>query len=85
MSSPEGTAAPFPRGLLRPTAPWWGLALALAAGSAGAALASWWGGSGVHDLLDWQRAQLAAQPWRWWSAALAHLDARHLGSTTTRT
>lgn len=80
MSSPEGAAAPAPRGLLRPTAPWWGLALLLAAGSAGAALASWWGGPDFHDLLDWQRAQLAAQPWRWWSAALAHLDAGHLAA-----
>lgn len=80
MSSPEGTAAAADRSLLRLTAPWWGLALALAVGSAGLALASGWGGPAVHELLVWQRAQLAAQPWRWWSAALAHLDASHLAA-----
>jgi len=80
MSSPEGTTAPTAPSLLRLTAPWWGLALALALGSAGLALASGWGGPAAHEPLVWQRAQLAAQPWRWWSAALAHLDASHLAA-----
>ena len=80
LSGSEDAAAPPPRGLLRLTAPWWGLALALALGSAVVALATWWGGPRFHDVFDWQHAQLAAQPWRWWSAALAHLDARHLAA-----
>lgn len=80
MSSPEGAAAPPARDLLRLTAPWWGLALALAAGGMGVALASWWGGPGLHDALDWQRGRLTTQPWRWWSAAFVHLDTGHLAA-----
>ena len=81
MSSPEGVDTARPRGLLRSTAPWWGLALALAAGSAGVGLVAWSGpAAALRESLDWQRALLAAQPWRWWSAACVHLDTMHLAA-----
>lgn len=80
MSSPEGTAAPAARGLLRLTAPWWGLALTLAAGSIFVRLASAEGNPALPDALGWQRALLTVHPWRWWTAAFVHLDAMHLAA-----
>lgn len=80
MSSPEGAAASGPQNLLRATFAWWGLALTLAAVSAGVHLWPQPVPPALHEALDWQRSQLAAQPWRWWSAAFAHFDAMHLAA-----
>jgi rhomboid family GlyGly-CTERM serine protease len=33
-----------------------------------------------RELLDWQPARAAAEPWRAWSAALVHWSPRHLGA-----
>ena len=38
-----------------------------------------------RDVLDWQPGLAAAQPWRWWSAALVHLSAWHLGANLAGT
>ncbi len=38
-----------------------------------------------RDVLDWQPGLAAAQPWRWWSAALTHLSALHLGANLAGT
>jgi len=78
MSSTECSAPPAARSLLRLTAPWWGLALALAAGSVLLQLASSEGHADLRRTLDWQRAMLPGQPWRWWSAGFVHFDAMHL-------
>jgi rhomboid family GlyGly-CTERM serine protease len=80
MSLPEAAVARVPAGRLRLTAPWWGLALALAAGSAAVQVSLWTDLSALRDALDWQRALLGAQPWRWWSAAFPHLDTTHLAA-----
>ena len=80
MSSPEGAAASEPEGQLRATTAWWSLALTLATASVGLNLSPWLGPSELRDALDWQRALLATQPWRWWSAAFTPLGTMHLAA-----
>ncbi len=52
---------------------WAGFAAALLAASA----VTWWLPA---NLLDWQPALAAAEPWRAWSAAFVHWSALHLGA-----
>ena len=56
------------------------MALALAAGSAGVGLVAGSSHAALREALDWQRALLASEPWRWWSAACVHLDTMHLAA-----
>ncbi len=45
------------------------------------ALAGWWlGGPGTPPAIEWQRARLFDQPWRWWSAAWVHYSTLHLAA-----
>ena len=55
---------------------WISAALALAATLA------WWADSG---LLDWQPQRAWPEAWRWWSAALVHWTAMHLGANLLAT
>ena len=48
------------------------------------ALAGWWlGGPGTPPAIEWQRAHVFDQPWRWWSAAWVHYSALHLAANAT--
>jgi rhomboid family GlyGly-CTERM serine protease len=64
--------------LAQPGALW----LLLSALLAASALAVWWADSVV---LDWQPQLAWRQPWRWWSAALVHWSAMHLGANLIAT
>lgn len=51
--------------------------IALHAVLAGLAAALWFA---PRELLDWQPARAASEPWRAWSAAFVHWSPRHLGA-----
>lgn len=56
-------------------------ALAAAFGVAAVAVTLW----APRELLDWQPALAAAQPWRAWTAAGVHLSTMHLGANLAGT